>query len=194
MILSHLFSLPGPAINLYLLQTPMFQLVCLIVHQAHELLLGNLKVRNPQRLVGSLLGCLHEALSKIHAPSMLCESSCCCCYCSCCSVTRSCPTLCEPIECSMPGFMGSSRQEYWSELPFPSSGDFPGPVFCISSRFFTTEPPGKPCAAVTPALSQPHCAAHLSVLDGAEEKWASLEASCTAEEARSSITCSHLAR
>ena len=151
-------------------------------------------MRNPQRLVGSLLGCLHEVLSKIHVLSMLSESSCCCCSCSCCSVTKSCSTLCEPMDCSMPGSMGSSRHEYWRVLPFPSSGDFPGPVFCISSRFFTTEPPGKPCAAVIPALSQPHCAAHLSVLDGAKERWASLEASCTAEEARSSITCSHLAR
>ena len=46
--------------------------------------------------------------------------------------------------------MGFSRQEYWSGLPFPSSGDplVPGikpgsPALRADS--FTTEPPGKPC-------------------------------------------------
>ena len=151
-------------------------------------------MRNPQRLVGSLLGCLHEVLSKIHVLSMLSESSCCCCSCSCCSVTKSCSTLCEPMDCSMPGSMGSSRQEYWRVLPFPSSGDFPGPVFCISSRFFLPlSHQGSPVLLSSQLFLNP-CAAHLSVLDGAKERWASLEASCTAEEARSSITCSHLAR
>ena len=27
-----------------------------------------------------------------------------CCYCYCCSVTKSCPTLCDPMDCSRPGF------------------------------------------------------------------------------------------
>ena len=41
------------------------------------------------------------------------------------------------------------RQQYWSGLPFPSPGDFPGPGIKLESptlagRFFTTEPPGKP--------------------------------------------------
>ena len=48
--------------------------------------------------------------------------------------------------------MGFSRQEYWSELPFPPAGDLsdPGikPHFLVSpvlaGGFFTTEPPGKP--------------------------------------------------
>ena len=45
--------------------------------------------------------------------------------------------------------MGFSRQEYWSGLPFPSSGDLPDPG--IKSRSPTlqgdslpSEPPGKP--------------------------------------------------
>ena len=46
--------------------------------------------------------------------------------------------------------MGFSRQEYWSELPFPSPGDLPDPgteptsaAFpAFSGGFFTTEPPG----------------------------------------------------
>ena len=35
---------------------------------------------------------------------------------------QSCPTLCDPIDCSPPGFpsLGFSRQEHWSGLPFPS--------------------------------------------------------------------------
>ena len=37
-------------------------------------------------------------------------------------VAQSCPTLCDPMDCSLPAppCMGFSRQEYWSGLPFPS--------------------------------------------------------------------------
>ena len=46
--------------------------------------------------------------------------------------------------------MEFSRQEYWSELPFPSPDDLPGtgiepasPVSpALTSEFFTTAPPG----------------------------------------------------
>ena len=36
-----------------------------------------------------------------------------------------CPTLCNPVDCSPPGFSvyGFSRQEYWSGLPCPPPGD-----------------------------------------------------------------------
>ena len=42
------------------------------------------------------------------------------------------------------------RQKYWSRLPFPSPGYLLDPgiklVFpALVGRFFTTEPPGKPC-------------------------------------------------
>ena len=48
-----------------------------------------------------------------------------------------------------PLFMGFPRQEYWSELPFPSPWDLPDPEIkptcpALDGRFFTTEPPGKP--------------------------------------------------
>ena len=35
---------------------------------------------------------------------------------------QSCPTLCDPIDGSQPGFpsLGFSRQEHWSGSPFPS--------------------------------------------------------------------------
>ena len=44
------------------------------------------------------------------------------------------------------------RQEYWSELPFPSPGDLPSPGIkprspsspALAGGFFTTVPPGKP--------------------------------------------------
>ena len=45
--------------------------------------------------------------------------------------------------------MGFSRQEYWSGLPFPSSGDLPNSGIEHGSPAFqadalTSEPPGKP--------------------------------------------------
>ena len=45
--------------------------------------------------------------------------------------------------------MGFSRQELWSELPFPPPGDVPNPGIkptspALTGRFSTTKPPGKP--------------------------------------------------
>ena len=47
----------------------------------------------------------------------------------CCSVPKLCPTLCDSMDCSPPGFpvVGFSRQEYWSRLPCPPLGDLPDP-------------------------------------------------------------------
>ena len=45
-----------------------------------------------------------------------------------CLATQSCQTLCDPLNCSLPGSSGSwgfSRQEYWSVLPWPPPGDLP---------------------------------------------------------------------
>ena len=44
-------------------------------------------------------------------------------------VAKSCPTLPNPwtVAYQTPLFMGFSRQEYWSGLPFPSPGDLPDP-------------------------------------------------------------------
>ena len=71
--------------------------------------------------------------------------------CYCCSVTKLCPILCNPIDCSLPGSSvhGILQQEYWSGLPFPSPGDLPDtgiePVSStVAGRFFTTEPLRKP--------------------------------------------------
>ena len=40
----------------------------------------------------------------------------------CCLVAKSCLTLCHPMDCSPPGSMEFSKQEYWNGLPFPSPG------------------------------------------------------------------------
>jgi len=50
--------------------------------------------------------------------------------------------------------MGFPRQEYWSKLPFPSSGDLPDPGIKprspeLAGGFFTTEPPGLPYIPAT---------------------------------------------
>ena len=44
-------------------------------------------------------------------------------------VAQSCLTLCDPMDCSLPGssIMGFPRQEYWNGLPFPSPGNLPNP-------------------------------------------------------------------
>ena len=53
----------------------------------------------------------------------------CVCVCVCVLVAQSCPTLCDPMDCSSPGssVCGILQQEYWSELPFLSPGDLPDP-------------------------------------------------------------------
>ena len=62
--------------------------------------------------------------------------------------------------------MGSSRQEYWSELTFPPPGDLPDPGIepaspaspafpALAGGFFTSGPPGKSWgAAKVPGLGQ----------------------------------------
>ena len=42
-------------------------------------------------------------------------------------VAELCPTLCDPMDYSLPGSSvhGFSRQEYWSGQPFPFPGDLP---------------------------------------------------------------------
>ena len=53
----------------------------------------------------------------------------------------------------VPLFMGFSRQEYWSGLPFPFPEDLPYPGIKsvspeLASGFFTGEPPGKPLLSI----------------------------------------------
>ena len=59
-----------------------------------------------------------------------------------CSVAQSCPTLCNPMDCSPQASLSMrfSRQESWSGLPFPSPRDLPAPGI-------------KPVSPVPPALT-----------------------------------------
>ena len=59
-------------------------------------------------------------------------------------VAQLCPTLSDPIDCSLPGFsiLGFSKQKYWSGVPLPSPPALVG-------TFFTTELPWKPSFFIT---------------------------------------------
>jgi len=66
-------------------------------------------------------------------------------------VAWSCPTLCDPMDYSPPGFssMEFSREEYWSGLPFHSPGHLPDPGIEpqspeLQADPLPNEPPGKP--------------------------------------------------
>ena len=70
--------------------------------------------------------------------------------CCCCLVAKSCPALCDLMDCSLQGssLHWNSRWEYWSGLPFPPPGDLPDPGIestspTLAGGFFTAEPPRK---------------------------------------------------
>ena len=64
-------------------------------------------------------------------------------------VAQLCLTLCDPMDCSPPGFsVEFSRQEYWSGLPFPSPGNLPDPGIkprppTLQADSLLSEPPEK---------------------------------------------------
>ena len=68
-------------------------------------------------------------------------------------VAQSSLTLCDPMDCSLPGeaSMGFSRQEYWSGLPFPSPGELSNPGM----------EPGSPGLQEDSLESEPPGAAHM---------------------------------
>ena len=66
-------------------------------------------------------------------------------------IAQSCPTLDNNMDYSQqaPLSMEFSRQEYWSGLPFSSSGDLPHPGIeprppTLQAESLPSEPPGKP--------------------------------------------------
>ena len=70
---------------------------------------------------------------------------------NCCLVSKSCPSLCDLLDCRPPGSSvhGISQEEYWSELPFPFPGHLSKPGIeptspALAGRCFTTQPLGKP--------------------------------------------------
>ena len=67
-----------------------------------------------------------------------------------CSVAQSCPTLCDPMDCSPPGssvhVISQARILEWVAISF--AGDLPNPGIeptspALAGWFFTTAPPGK---------------------------------------------------
>ena len=79
----------------------------------------------------------------------------CCVHCShamhACSGTQACPTLCRSMDCSLPDFSihGISQARLLKWVAISSSRDLPNPgikpmSLAWASRFFATEPPGKP--------------------------------------------------
>ena len=67
-------------------------------------------------------------------------------------VAQSCPTLCNPMDCSLPG---SSVHGIFQArvLPLPSPGDLPDPVIeprspALQADTLPSEPPGKPSRGV----------------------------------------------
>ena len=66
----------------------------------------------------------------------------------------SCLTLCDPIDCTMPGssVLGvlQARIPEWAAMPSSRGPSWPKDrtlvpcISCVTGRFFTTEPPGKP--------------------------------------------------
>ena len=61
-------------------------------------------------------------------------------------VTQSCPTLCDPMDCIVPGILQASILE-WVDVPFSRGSSQPRDWTTVSrtaGRFFTAEPSGKP--------------------------------------------------
>ena len=78
-----------------------------------------------------------------------CAPKCCCCCCF--LVTKSCLTLCDPMDCSLPGSsdhgISQARILEWVAISFSSESFQPWDrthVSCLAGGFFTTEPPRKP--------------------------------------------------
>ena len=76
------------------------------------------------------------------------------CY-SCYLFAKSCPTLCDPMDCSLPGSsvygISQARILGWVAIFFSRGFSWPrdhAPVSCLKSRLFTTELPGKPHSTV----------------------------------------------
>ena len=66
-------------------------------------------------------------------------------------VTQSCPTLCNPVDCSLPGFsvhgILQARILEWLAISFSRGSSWfrdQTCVSCIADRLFTTEPMGQP--------------------------------------------------
>ena len=63
-----------------------------------------------------------------------------------CSVTNSCLTLCDSMDCSLPGSSVHGNSQEWVTISFSrESSQIRNQtcIFCIGGRYFTAEPPGR---------------------------------------------------
>ena len=73
------------------------------------------------------------------------------CACMCAQLLQSCPVLSDPMDCSLPSSSvhGILQERILEWVAMPSSRGSSQPRnqtrICIAGRFFTSEPPGKPC-------------------------------------------------
>ena len=72
-------------------------------------------------------------------------------------VAQSCPALCHPVDCSLPGSSVHGMSQAWEWVATSFSGGSSQPRdrtcgFCTASRFFITETPGKPAQHFTCCL------------------------------------------
>ena len=83
-----------------------------------------------------------------------------------CSVSKSCLTLYNPMDCGPPGSsvhrISQARILEWVAISFSRGSSWPRgwtrgscQISCIAGRFLTTEPPGKPCSSQTPSSIPP---------------------------------------
>ena len=71
-----------------------------------------------------------------------------------CFITKSCPTLCNPVDCSPPGSsvhgILQARWQGWAAMPSSRGSSWPRDLNgspaspALAGRFLTTEPPGRP--------------------------------------------------
>ena len=74
-------------------------------------------------------------------------------------VAKSCPTLCDPMECSPPRSsilrISQARILEWVAISFSKGSSRPRDqtcVSCLAGRLFTTEPPGKSSSSISVML------------------------------------------
>ena len=72
-----------------------------------------------------------------------------------CSIAQSCPILCYPMDCSLPGSSvhGIFQARILKQVAISFAGFLPDPGIkpaspALADGFFTTEPPGKPPMSV----------------------------------------------
>ena len=105
--------------------------------------------------VDGQLGCFHYSAISSEASTyiLVCLSA---------QLLQSCPTLCNPMDCNLPGFSvhGILQARILKWVAMPSSRDLPNPGIepispespALAGRFFTAKPSRKPIAILTMSL------------------------------------------